>query len=148
MSLKTFLEGLFPFLFNAIEREFDKLPKSEQDQLIQSGQFGQIIKTELSNGYHAILTEATKIGIDGDTANSLLIALGGKIGITATTGSDVIDRLQTQVNAGLQDSSWDALWTTVSGQLAIIIGGGAISWPTLALGLIEFVYTKFVKPKE
>lgn len=148
MSLKSILMAIFPFLFSAIEREFNKLPKEEQDQLIQGGQFGQIIKTSLTDGYDAIITDAGKIGIDATTAENLLTALAKKMNISVTSGRDFIDKLQAQVNAGLEDSTWDALWTTVSGQLSIIIAGGTVSWPVLALGIIQFVYQKFVQPKQ
>ena len=148
MSLKTFFEKLFPFLFDAIEREFDKLPQSEKDALVQSGQFGQIIKTELHNGYDAIVTAASqKIGLDKATVDNLLTSLAAKFKIDVNAPNELVDKLQEQVNKGLDDSAWDALWTTVSGQLAVILGGGAVSWPTLALGLVEFVYNKFVKGK-
>ncbi|QTE37462.1 hypothetical protein J3L18_30930 [Mucilaginibacter gossypii] len=145
MSLKSILESIFPFLFNAVERFFDKLPKDQQQSLIQAGQFGQIIKKFLTEGYQAIIDEAGKIGIDSMTADKLLNDLGGKLGLTVKDGADLIDQLQAKVNAGLQDSAWDNLWTSVSGQLSIIIAGGAINWPTLALGLVEFVYQKFIK---
>ena len=147
MSLKSIIESIFPFLFNAVERFFDKLPKDQQQALIQAGQFGQVIKKFLNDGYQAIIDESEKLGIDSMTADKLLNDLGGKLGLTVKDGADLIDQLQAKVNAGLQDSAWDNLWTSVSGQLAIIIAGGTINWPTLALGLIEFVYRKFVQPK-
>jgi hypothetical protein len=148
MSLKTFLEKLLPFLFDAVERAYDQLPQAQKDALVKSGQFGQIIKTELTAGYAAIVKAASdKLNLSPTEVDSLLLALAKEMSINTTAPSAVIDYLQAKVNAGLTDSGWDSLWTTVSGQLAIIVAGGSVSWPTLALGLIEFVYQKFIKPK-
>ncbi|ASU34431.1 hypothetical protein [Mucilaginibacter xinganensis] len=148
MSLKTFLEKLLPFLFNAVERAYDQLPQSEKDALVKSGQFGQIIKTELTNGYNAIVkVSADKLGLKPAEVDLLLTSLAKEMSINISKPSDIIDALQSKVNAGLTNSGWDSLWTTISGQLAIIVTGGSVSWPTLALGLIEFVYQKFIQPK-
>ena len=148
MSLKTFLEKILPFLFNAVEKEFDNLPKGEQDALINEGQFGQIIKTEFSKGYAAVEALAvSKLGMTPDGVNTSLIALAKKLSIPATTGAEFITGLQAKVTTIVEDSEWDSFWHNVSGQLMIIAGGGTISWPTLAMGLIQLIYDKFVKPK-
>ena len=148
MSLKTFLEKILPFLFNAVEKEFDNLPKGEQDALINEGQFGQIIKTEFSKGYAAVEALAvSKLGMTPDGVNTSLIALAKKLSIPATTGAEFITGLQSKVTTIVEDSEWDSFWHNVSGQLMIIAGGGTISWPTLAMGLIQLIYDKFVKPK-
>ena len=57
---------VLPFLFSAIEREFDNLKQEDKDALIQAGKFGQIIKEELHNGYDAIIhAAATQLGLIG-----------------------------------------------------------------------------------
>lgn len=148
MSLKTFFEKVFPFLFNAVERAYDGLTQAQKNALLLGGQFGQLLKTCLTEGYSALVDKAaSELNLTQAQVDDLLTALAKKLNINISAPSELIDKLQAQVNAGMEDSSWDALWTTVSGQLAIIIGGGAINWPTLALGLLEFVYQKFIQPK-
>lgn len=149
MSFKTFIEGIFPFLFDAIKREFDALPDDEQKALIQAGQFGQIIKTELNNGYHGIVTVAgQELGLQPEQVDQLLIDLAKKLNIdlVALTNKpeEFINKLQSLVNKGMEDSAWDNLWHSVSSQLAIIISGGKFNWAQLAIGLIQFVFEKFV----
>jgi hypothetical protein len=150
MSLKTFFMHILPFLFDSVEKEFEKLPDDEKTNLIAAGQFGQIIKTELDKGYDAIVTEAsTELGWTNEQTDTALDALATKLGVTdpVNKAKAVVDHLQAEVNKGLEDSSWDALWTVVSGQLSIILGGGKVSWPVVAMGVVEFVYRKYVNPK-
>lgn len=148
MSIKTIFEKLLPFLFTAAERMYDGLPQAQKEALLKSGQFGQVLKTELANGYAAVSAVATKqLGLTSAQVDALVTSLAAEMNIYITQPSDLIDILQAKVNAGMTDSSWDSLWTTVSGQLAIVLTGGTISWPVLALGLLEFVYQKLIKPK-
>lgn len=148
MSLKTLLEKILPFLFSAVEREFDKLPSDQKASLINQGQFGQIIKTELMNGYDAIVkVAADKLDYTEEQVSDLVTALAKKFGVPINAPNEFIDHLQNEVNDSMEDSAWDALWTNVSGQLMIIAGGGAISWPALAFGLIQFVYQRYIQPK-
>jgi len=147
-SLLNFFSGLYHKLLGDLESDFNDLPKDEQDALIKGGQFGEIVKQNFRNGYHAVLADASHVlGLSEAQADELLVALGKKLGINSQYGFATIDYLQSEFNKGLEDSSWDALWTTVSGQLQIILGGGKVNWVTVAIGLTEFVYQKFVKGK-
>lgn len=148
-SIRTSLEKLFPFLFNAIEREWDNLPQVDKDALLKAGQFGQIVKLELSNGYDAIVKAAAdELGMNIDQVNQLIVELEKKLNIDAHSPQDFIDKLQAYVNKGLEDSAWDNLFHSITSQLAIILSGGKFDWSTLALGLVQFVYEKFIAKKD
>lgn len=138
--------SVLPFLFSAIEKQYEKLPQDQKDAILKAGQFSQILKSSLSDGYAVIrIKESDALGITIEQVDTYTLALAKEMNIDITAPGQLIDKLQAKVSAGLTDSSWDSLWTTVSGQLAIVMGGGSLSWPTLALGLIEFVYRKYVK---
>lgn len=140
---------VLPFLFPAVKREFENLPKEQQNGLIQAGQFAQIIKDHLHDGYDAIIhAAATQLGITDQEANHILTELAKKLGVDTGTPEKLIDKLQSIVNKGLENSVWDNLWHSISGQLAIILSGGELDWGHVALGLIQFVYTEFVSKQD
>lgn len=149
-SLGLFFAGLYHAILNDLEHRFNQLPDEEQKALIEGGQFGQLIKSGLDDGVEAIEKKAADLlGWTPEQIQTAWQGLASKLGLPGTSdfGNNVIDHLQSEVDSILEDSAWDALWTTVSGQLQIVLGGGKINWVIVASGFTEFVYVKFVKGK-
>lgn len=150
MSLKTILEKVFPFLFSEVTKAWDSLPSDQQSALINSGQIGQILKEELSNGAAAVLNAIEqKTGIPEATAEQSLLALAGHLGYSVTTVTDFIDQLQAKINAGLSDPDWDALWAGITGTAIAIFSDNIPAAITAGVGLLgalgKLIYDKFIK---
>lgn len=139
---------IFPFLFNAMERFYEQLPQESKNALLESGQFSEILKQMYTEGYDAFVTEtSTKLGLTKETIDSLLLGLAKKLNIDIDAPNQLFDKLQALVNKGLEDSAWDNLWHSVASQLTIIISGGRFNWASLAMGIVQFVYEKFIQKK-
>ena len=146
LKLRAILLSILPFLFSAVERFFEKLPDKSKDALLKAGQFSQILKQAYAEGYEAFVDRvASELGMNQDAIDELLLALAKKMNIDIDAPNELFDRLQALVDRGLEDSSWDALWSTVNGQLSIILSGGRFNWATLFMGVIQFVYEKFIR---
>lgn len=146
-TLKSIFSILFPALLDSAEREFKKLPAPVQAALIQQGRLGQIIKLYYPEGLQAILEAARQeLQLEPEVTNGLLHNLARKFNLE--TPQELIDYLQTNTaEARLEDSAWDSLWTLISGQLQVIASNGQINWATVALGITEFIYRKFIRGK-
>lgn len=150
MSLKTILEKVFPFLFSEVTKAWDSLPADEQSALINSGQIGQILKEELSNGATAVLNAIEKkTGIPADVAEQSLLTLAGHLGYSVTTVTDFINQLQAKINTGLSDPDWDALWADLTGTAIAIFSDNVPAAITAGVGLLgalgKLIYDKFIK---
>lgn len=149
MKLLDILKDIFPFLRNAMEKFWDSLPDKTKEALIDAGQFGQILKMKYAEGYDAFVKAvAEKLGMDQAACDAMLLNLAGKLGIDVKAPEQLFDALQEKVNKILDDSAWDNLWHSVTGQLQIIFTGGRMNWAQLAMGVIQFVYDKFIKAKD
>lgn len=145
-KLIDILKDIFPFLRSAMEKFWDSLPDKTKEALIDAGQFGQILKTKYAEGYEAFIQAvADKLNIDKAAADKMLLDLAGKLGIDVNAPEQLFDELQAKVDKLLDDSAWDNLWHSVTGQLQIIFTGGRMNWAQLAMGVIQFVYEKFIK---
>lgn len=145
-KLIDILKDIFPFLRNAMEKFWDTLPDKTKEALIDAGHFGQILKMKYAEGYEAFVTAISdKLGMDRTATDAMLMNLAGKLGIDIKSPEQLFDALQDKVNAILDDSAWDNLWHSVTGQLQIIFTGGRMNWAQLAMGVIQFVYDKFIK---
>lgn len=145
-KLIDILKDIFPFLRSAMEKFWDSLPDKTKEALIDAGQFGQILKTKYAEGYEAFIQAvADKLNIDKAAADKMLLDLAGKLGIDVNAPEQLFDELQAKVDKLLDDSAWDNLWHSVTGQLQIIFTGGRMNWAQLAMGVIQFVYERFIK---
>ena len=148
MKLIDILKDIFPFLRSAMEKFWDSLPEKTKEALIDAGQFGQILKAKYEEGYHAFVAAVSdKLGIDQATTDTMLLNLAGKLGIDIKAPEQLFDELQAKIDKILDDSGWDNLWHSVTGQLQIIFTGGRMNWAQLAMGVIQFVYEKFINKK-
>lgn len=132
-------------MFSAAEKFWEQLPDKSKEALINAGQFGQLLKMGYAKGYDAFILKASnELGLSTDQVNEMLLALAKKLNIDINAPNQLFDKLQGIVDKGLEDSAWDNLWHSVSSQLAILFSGGRFNWSDLAMGLIEFVYKKFI----
>lgn len=139
--------AILPFLFSAIEREWNKLPEKTKEVMIQSGQFGQLLKQYYKSGYDEFLKVIEKeLGLSKETTDEMLRGLAKKMGWDIDAPAELFDRLQEKIDSILEDSTWDNLWTSIAGQLHLLFTEGRVNWGQLMMGLVQFVYEKFIKP--
>jgi hypothetical protein len=139
--------GLFlSFWMTAAEKEFKKLPPDVQAALIEQGKFGQIVKKEYGRGVEAIKATAfNSLGMPPEVSGKILDELAAKFQLS--DAGEFVDHVRETISNELDNSAWDSLWTVVTGQLQIIATDGKLNWATLAIGLTEFVYQRFIKGK-
>lgn len=149
MSLGSILESIgsfFSHLFSGVENGFEKLPKEQQDAIIQGANISQIIKDGYKDGEGAIVnTIATKLNISTDVATGVVLQVGKDLGIDTSKVQDVLDRIADTVQAGITDNAWNGLWQNVAKFAASWMSTGSVNWITLSMGVIEFALQKFVK---
>jgi hypothetical protein len=146
MSIKSILEKLLPFLFSAAQKEYDKLNKESQTGLLHGLNIGQIIKENLDAAETDIVNIiVAKTGLDADEVGAALQEIGDHYGIT---DGSIITYLQTELKAAQNVLKWKGILNTFANIAAIVLSGGSLTWEKLAMGLLQFAYEKFVKPKQ
>lgn len=146
--LVKFLESVFPFLFNALKRSWDNLSTQQQQALVNAGTIGQFLKNNLNAlGGDLVSAISTATALPTADVEATLIKLAGEFGLTTTDVNAAVAHLQTKLQAAASTSEWNGLLTTILNAGATILSGGAIDWVHVALGLGEWVYQQFVKPK-
>ncbi len=146
MNLKKILQKIFPFLFSALQRAWGKLPKDQQDAIVNSGQIGQIIKTNLQTSGANILTFIVlETGLSTETVNELVIALAEKLGHFTKDAIAATEFLKTKLKTASSDEEWNGLLTIILNAGATLLSGGVLQWAQIALGLGEWAYQKFIK---
>jgi len=147
MSLKTFLEKLFPFLFAAMQRTWDQLTPIQQSAITNAGQIGQLLKNNLDMlGDDLKVLIAKQTGLPDELIGNMLLSLAAKFGLTTTSENDAIAFLQKKLNAAASDEEWNGLLTIILNAGGIILSGGSLNWAQIAIGIGEWAYHKFVKP--
>ncbi len=147
IKLKDILMTILPFLFSAIEREWKKLPEKTKEVMIESAKIGQLLKTSYKMGYDAcVKLIAEQFGMTNEEVDKMLMTLANLMGFDINTPYEFFDRLELEAAKRVENSSWDSLWTTLQGQLHVIRTEGRMKWPQLAMGLIQFVFEKFILP--
>lgn len=143
--LKSALSALLSLFTNQSERTFQKLPQELRNSLIEQGRLGQLIKIYFSRGLSTIQEAAFKeLDMAPEVSLQLLQQLARKFNLE--NAQDLIEYLQINTADGrLDNSAWDSLWMLIAGQLQVITAGGQIDWATVAMGLTEFIYRKFVQ---
>jgi hypothetical protein len=146
MSLKTFLQKIFPFLFKAMQRSWNKLPKDQQDAIVKSGKIGQLIKTNLDiAGSKLITLIALETGLSEVTVGEILINLSKKFGNDTAYADSAAVYLQRKLMQASSDEEWNGLLTIILNAGATLLTGGALQWAQIAIGLGEWAYQKFIK---
>lgn len=151
MSIIKFLGNLLkvvlPFLRSAAEKAFKKLPKEQQQQLIQVSKMVEIIKQMQGKSQDEIIQKITELlGIDKATIVNAVLAYYEQKGIAGfslaggTLFKPIWDDAKKRTETGLK-SLWSGISNIVSSTIA------EIDWQLLLMGVGEFVYRSFVKGK-
>ncbi len=145
MSLKTFLEKLLPFLYNAAERAFDDLEAEAQKDGINGSKIAQVIKNNLDADETTVTALiAQETGMDAVDVGAALQQIGEHYGIT---DGSIITYLQGELKKASGTLNWNGLVKTFGDIGAIVLSKGKITWETLALGVGQYIYDKYIKPK-
>ncbi len=143
MSIIDLLKKLFPFLVKAAEKAFNNLEEAAKTAGINGSLFAQIIKENVDaaeSDVEALLK--SKLGLT-DTQYTLLVeAIAAKYSVKK---ENLILYLQTEFKTRTDDVLHSSLANEVFAAVAIVLSKGKLSWLTLAMGVGEFIYRKFVK---
>jgi len=146
MSLKSILESLFPFLFSAAAKTFDKLEDAAKEAGINGSLLSQIIKDNLDAAEEDIRKQFIKLtGLDEITVASVFEQIGEKYGISDGT---IISYLQSLFKSAVSDEKFNSIANEVGVIAGIVLSGGKLTWLSLLAGLAEYIYRKFVKGKD
>lgn len=123
-------------LFESTEDAFKKLPKEQQDAILNGVQVSQIIKDNIGQGkvYVADLI-ALKLGVSQDVAEGVLDQVTKDLGI-----DDFTNGLADKIQKGITDLGHNSLFESIAKFAASFFGAGAVNWVTLGLGVIEYAY--------
>lgn len=146
MSLKTFLQKLFPFLFKAMQRAWDALPGYQQDAVLNSGTIGQILKTNLDTATEELIALIIKkTGLPAYYVDDVLIGLARVFGYQTNSVNDATAYLQKKLSGAASNEEWNGLLTIILNAGATLLTGGTLKWAQIAIGLGEWAYQKFIK---
>lgn len=144
--LIEWIGGFFSHLVSGAKSAFSELPKEQQDALIQGVNVSQIMKDGYTKGVDFVLGEIdAKLHIPADTGKVLLQVALKDVGIDEADLQVGFDKLADKVQAGITDNHWNSLWQTVAKSAAQWLSIGSLNWVSLSMGLIEWVFFRFVK---
>lgn len=147
MSIFSFLKGLFPFLVSAAEKTFKHLDDDVKESGINGSLFAQIIKDNVTAAQHdveALIKD--KLKLSDEAYKELADALRAEYKIPDALG--VIVYLQNMVNDATSDILHNSKVQEIFSVAAAILSKGKLTWLTLAMGIGEYIYRKFVKGKD
>lgn len=148
MSLKTLLEKILPFLFNAMQKAWDQLTQVQQSAITNSGLIGQLLKNNLTILGNDLVDLAVKeTGLPVDTVTATLLALAAKFGCTTTDLNTAVAYLQSKLSGAASDEEWNGLLTILLNAGGTLLSGGTLSWPSIAIGLGEWAYHNIIAKK-
>src|ERR1700739_3106022 len=147
-NILKFLEGIFPFLFSALKRSYDSLSTAQQTALVNSGMIGQFLKNNLTIlGDDLVNVVATQTGLTAQEVSDTLIHLATQFGLTTASVNDAVAFLQKKLSSAASSSEWNGILTIILNAGATFLSGGSLDWAHIAIGIGEWVYNTFVKPK-
>ena len=148
-KLWEIVKDALPFLKNALERFFDSLPEQAKKALKDSGKIAQVLKETYASGYEAFLVAIKDaLNLDKEETDKIIMDLAKKLNIDVNAPNEFFDKLQEHINKIKEDSAWDGLWNSVATQLSILLSGGRFDFKALALGIVQWVFEKFVQKKK
>src|SRR5580692_4903436 len=118
-NILKFLEGIFPFLFNALKRSYDSLSPAQQQALVNSGTIGQFLKNNLTAvGTDLAALIAKQTGLTEQEVSDTLINLASTFGLNTTVVNDAVTFLQGKLQGAASSAEWNGI-------LNIILNAGA-----------------------
>jgi hypothetical protein len=136
------LWGLIKGLFESTQDAFNRLPKEQQDAILQGVQVSQIIKDSVGKAESDVIQlAADKLGISHDIATGLFAQLSADLKV-----DQVVAGVADKIEAGLTDLAHNALFENIAKFATSFLGAGQVSWITLALGVVEYAY-QYLKGK-
>jgi len=133
-------------IFNAAGKAFKTLPPDQQTGAINGSQISQIIKNGYAKGEAWVISEITSVtGLPADVATQTVLSIAKDAGVNTTSVQAYLDHIADKVQSGLTDSGWNALWQNVAKFAAIYLTQGKLSWASLSLGLLEYIFQTYVK---
>lgn len=142
------LGAIFSSLFKSAKKDFNNLPPDQRDALIKGVNISQIIKDGYSKGEAYVVGEvSTLTGLDAPAATQLILSIATDAGVNTNSVQAYLDTLANKVQSGITDNGWNALFSDVAAFAASWLSTGSLNWASLAIGLVEFAYQHFVKPK-
>lgn len=147
-SIVKFLEGIFPFLFSALKRSYDSLSTAQQQALVNSGTIGQLLKNNLTAvGTDLATLVAKETGLTEQEASDTLIHLAATFGLTTTVLNDAVSFLQSKLTSAASNPEWNGILNIILNAGATFLSGGSLDWAHIAIGIGEWVFQTFIKPK-
>lgn len=147
-NILKFLEGIFPFLFSALKRSYDSLSKEQQQALVNSGMIGQFLKNNLAMiGADLTTLIAKQTGLTEQEVSDTLIHLASTFGLNTTAVNDAVKFLQDKLSGAASSAEWNGILTIILNAGATFLSGGSLDWAHIAIGIGEWVYNTFIKPK-
>lgn len=147
-SIIKFIESIFPFLFSALKRSYDALSKDQQQALVNSGMIGQFLKNNLTIiGDDLVSVAATQTGLTAQEVTDTLIHLAATFGLTTDDVNKAVAFLQSKLSDAASSTEWNGILTIILNAGATFLSGGSLDWAHVAIGIGEWVYQTFVKPK-
>lgn len=138
--------GFFAHLVSGAKTAFSQLPKEQQDAIIQGVNISQILKDGYTKGVAFVLGEIeAKLNIPEDVATILLQSALKDIGIDEADLQTGFNKLKDRIQAGVTDTHYNSLWQTIASSAAQWLSTGSLGWVSLAMGLLEWAFQRFVK---
>ncbi|MDB5288590.1 MAG: hypothetical protein JWR05_3539 [Mucilaginibacter sp.] len=148
MSLKTFLEKILPFLFDALQRAWDQLSTVQQSAITNSGLIGQLLKNNLTIlGTDLVTLIVSKTGLTEQEVTDALLALAKTFGLTTDSLNDAVSFLQGKLSSASSNEEWNGLLQIMLNAGGTFLSGGTLNWVSIAMGIGEWAYTNIIKPK-
>lgn len=148
MSLKKILETIFPFLFNALQKAWDKLSSTQQSAITNSGLIGQLLKNNLTIlGTDLVALIASKTGLKEQEITDTLLALAKTFGLTTDSLNEAVSFLQGKLSNAASNEEWNGLLQIMLNAGGTFLSGGTLNWVSIAMGIGEWAYSNIIKPK-
>lgn len=153
MSILKFLGDLFkkllPFLLSAAEKAFKKLPKEQQDTLIQISKLVEIIKqvwqrSETFSEEQLLDIIYKETGLTKEQATEMVLAYMREKGRIATTFGEAV-ALIWQDAENRAETGLKSLWIGFVNIVGSVVAN--VGWKVLLLGVAQAVFTNKVKGK-
>lgn len=139
------IKTILPFLRSAVEKSFKALPKDEQERLKKIALLVQIIKLGREQNLSVDAIIANMVNQSGLTVANIeawfieyWAQKGQNVGSLKEAVSLILADASQRTETGLK-----SLWNGIVNLIAGVVSN--VDWEALLLGIVQFVYEKFIK---
>lgn len=145
-ALVALIGAFFETLFRTTQKAFNKLPKEQQDAIIQGVNLSQLIKENYDRGEAYLVKKVSlELKISEDVARGLILHVLNSVGINVTDIKIGLPAFVNRMQNTTTDDGHNSLFEAIAKIGASWLATGALNWVTLGLGVVEYAYQRYVK---